>query len=255
MPLAVFKLDEEDDYKVMFKSAAKCKDPMVNLVVEMLRKRKKDESDDDTVKGKKPKKKSKIPSENDVLPANADINAKIALLRTKWTCHANDGSDYCWISGEEKEHVHLGNPHFNMWAAAWAHGSCDEETPPNHGIFATKHGAKLAPPSLLQRRAAGNQAAAPAAPTINNHINIPDGFLDLVRPRTAVAAPPPVAPQPSLISHHSHPMLLPANTGVGPPMTIIDFCTLYELDAEISAKFSKNGYKNAGVFFWIKIAG
>ncbi|KAJ7639649.1 hypothetical protein DFH06DRAFT_1138372 [Mycena polygramma] len=255
-------LDEEDDYKVMLKSAAKCKDPVVNLAVEMVHeKKKKDDSDDDTGKVKKPKKKSKmfqIPSENDILPANAEINAKIALLRTKWTCHANDGSDYCWISGEEKEHIALGNPHFNMWAAAWvfpqAHGSCDDETPPNHGIFATKSGGKLAPSSLLQRRAAGNQPVAPAAPTINNHFTIPDRLLDLVRPQAAVAAAPPVALQPSFIPHHAHPMLLPPNTEVGPPMTIADFCTLYELDAEILAKLTKNGYKNSGVFFWIKIA-
>jgi hypothetical protein len=60
-----------------------------------------------------------IPSENDISAPNAEINAKIGLLRTKYTCHADDGSNYCWVSGEEKQHIALGHAHFNLWAAAW----------------------------------------------------------------------------------------------------------------------------------------
>jgi hypothetical protein len=64
-----------------------------------------------------------VPSENDISPANAEINAKIALLRTKYTCHADDGSDFCWVSPEDGKHVALGHPHFSMWAAAWVPSS------------------------------------------------------------------------------------------------------------------------------------
>jgi hypothetical protein len=60
-----------------------------------------------------------VPSENDVSPVNAEINAKIALLRTKYTCHDSDGSDFCWVSPEDGKHIALGHAHFNMWAAAW----------------------------------------------------------------------------------------------------------------------------------------
>jgi hypothetical protein len=60
-----------------------------------------------------------VPSENDISPANSEINQKIAVLRTKYTCHGNHGSDFCWVSGEEKEHILMGHSHFNMWAATW----------------------------------------------------------------------------------------------------------------------------------------
>ncbi|KAK6971381.1 hypothetical protein R3P38DRAFT_2813879 [Favolaschia claudopus] len=67
----------------------------------------------------KSKKKSKIPSEKGISAANTEINNKIGQLRAKWTCNVNDGSDYCWISGETRQHIPLHNPHFESWAAAW----------------------------------------------------------------------------------------------------------------------------------------
>ncbi|KAJ7603003.1 hypothetical protein DFH06DRAFT_1350731 [Mycena polygramma] len=242
-------LDEEDDYKVMLKVPQNARIRWFNLAVEMVHVRfgekEEDDSDDDTGKVKKPKKKSKIPSENDILPANAEINAQNRAPAHQRTCHANDGSDYCWISGEEKEHIALGNPHISTCGPlrGCAHGSCDDETPPNHGIFATKSGGKLAPSSLLQRRAQGISPWRRSPDHQQSLLLYPTGSLDLVRPQAAVAAAPPVALQPSFIPHHAHPMLLPPNTEVGPPMTIADFCTLYELDAEILAKLTKNGYK------------
>jgi hypothetical protein len=59
-----------------------------------------------------------ILSENDILPVNVEVNNKIAQLRAKWTCHAADRSDYCYVSRDDKVHIPLGNLHFTTWAAA-----------------------------------------------------------------------------------------------------------------------------------------
>ncbi|KAJ7829506.1 hypothetical protein B0H14DRAFT_3717362 [Mycena olivaceomarginata] len=143
------QLDDEAAYKVMVAAAIKCKDPKINLAVVRLQEnngKDSDAEDDKKKKKKKDTKKSKIPSENDISAPNAEINAKIGLLRTKYTCHANDGSDYCWVSGEEKRHIPLGHVHFNLWAAAWAKGDADADTPPNHAIFSGKGNVNTRPP-------------------------------------------------------------------------------------------------------------
>ncbi|KAJ7788577.1 hypothetical protein B0H14DRAFT_3576311 [Mycena olivaceomarginata] len=185
------------------------------------------DAEDDKKKKKKDTKKSKIPSENDISAPNAEINTKIGLLRTKYTCHANDGSDYCWVSGEEKQHIALGHAHFNLWAAAWAKGDADADTPPNHAIFSGEGNGGRAPPSILQKRS--------AAPTINISF---DGLADLLRPAPAPAAGPP---------HHTNEpqMLLPPNTQPGEPMLISMFCVTYNLDDSILEKLTTNRYKNA----------
>ncbi|KAJ7800603.1 hypothetical protein B0H13DRAFT_1932559 [Mycena leptocephala] len=178
---------------------------------------------------KKKAKKSKVPSENDISPANADINNKIVQLRSRYTCNANDGSDYCW-----------------------AEGSCDKETPPNHHIFRSKGNANhLAPPTLLQRRIAANQPTS-NAPVINNHFSLPDGFLDILRGQHTAPDAPAALP-PLVHTTHDHSMLLPPNTKVGVSISIANFCHDYDLDVGISTKFSTNGYKNTSVFYLIKI--
>ncbi|KAJ7668085.1 hypothetical protein B0H17DRAFT_1210147 [Mycena rosella] len=250
-------LDDLDAYEHMVASAMKCKDPTVNLAVELDIKTKNNENvDEPPSKGKKSKgKRTKIPSENDVLPGNKVISDKIQLLRAKWTCHANDGSDYCWVSGDMKEHLPLGHAHFNMWAAAWANDAADADTPPNHKIFEVKGGVTAAP-TLLQRRLAANNATN-NAPVINNHFAIPDGLLDLLRPNAPAAAPAaPIVPvpAPSSIALHNEPMLLPPGTVVGPRLSMAAFCGIYELDDSIVEKFAANGYKNASVMYLIKLA-
>ncbi|KAJ7144628.1 hypothetical protein C8R44DRAFT_846323 [Mycena epipterygia] len=251
------ELDDTESYNHMLESAKKCKDPVVNLAIEMLnvtdykKFQREEEIEDKTTK--KPKQKTKIPSENDILPANAILNSKIAQLRTKWTCHANDGSDYCWVSGEQKEHIPLGHPHFNMWAAAWAQGACDDERPPNHAIFKTKGGGAdgLAAPTLLQRRIAANQPQPTStAPVINNNFTLPDRLLDLFHPAepSVPVVHIPAVPAPD------HVMLLPPSTKVGDRMSIPNFCNLYDLDQSIADKLTANGYKNASVLYLIKLA-
>ncbi|KAJ6585988.1 hypothetical protein B0H19DRAFT_1060163 [Mycena capillaripes] len=258
------ELYDDDDFKTMIRSAKKCKDPTVNIAVSLMQddEKTKDANDEKEEAAKKKKnKKSKIPSENDISPANAEINQKIAALRTKYTCHGNHGSDFCWVSGEEKEHIPLGHPHFNMWAAAWSQGACDDNNPPNHHIFKSKkkdNTNQLAPPTLLQRRIAGNQIAAAQStvPVINNNFTIPDAFLDLIRPSqpTAPAAAPATAAPPPLIQPlHEQVMLLPPNTKVGEPITITQFCVQYDLDDSIATKLASNGYRKATSFNFMQL--
>ncbi|KAJ6545824.1 hypothetical protein DFH09DRAFT_1508674 [Mycena vulgaris] len=252
------ELDDVDSYTHMLDNAKKCKDPTANLAIELLQNSVAEQSDSDDApktKGKKGKK-SKIPTENDILPANKAINDQIAILRNKWTCHTNHGSDYCWISGEEKEHIPLGNPHFNAWAAGIENGACDTDTPPNHKLF-NKNGnsAHLAPPTLLQRRAAAaNQAPHSAGPVIHNNFTFLDALLEIFRPNGIAPAPAPAANHAATSGPVQDQItLLPPHTQVPGRLPITDFCSIYELDNSIRDKLVANGYRNASVFYLIKL--
>ncbi|KAJ7756037.1 hypothetical protein DFH07DRAFT_959168 [Mycena maculata] len=250
-------LDDLTNYEHMVASGLKCKaSPSVTIAGENSQSsEEEDTSKKNKSKGKKVK--SKIPTENDISPINAGVNQKILELRTRHACHANDGSDYCWVSGEAKEHVALGNPQFQMWGAGWEQGVCDLETPPNHKIFQTKKNAgDLAPLTTLQRRIATANQPTSTAPIINNHFSIPDAFVDMLRPPTVHAPPVPPGPLtlPVISSNTAEDMLLPAGTRVGQQMLIPEFCTLYDLDDSISSKLATNGYKKASAFNFIKLA-
>ncbi|KAF8130014.1 hypothetical protein K438DRAFT_1999602 [Mycena galopus ATCC 62051] len=242
-------LDDEDAYKHMVAAALRGQNPSVNLAISYSEEKTKSDVEEEKASSKKKTgKKSKVPSENDISPANAEINAKIALLRAKYTCHTDDGSDYCWVSPEDAKHVALGHPHFNMWAAAWAHGTSDEETPPNHAIFSGNGNSGLASKSLLQRRAA-NAASTSTAPTIHNNFTIPDGLLDFFRPAARV----PAQPSASVTPPHEQLTLLPSGMNVGEQMSISMFCITYGLDDAIAEKFGKNGYKTMASFRFIEL--
>ncbi|KAF7326738.1 hypothetical protein MVEN_02592700 [Mycena venus] len=246
-------LDDSEAYNHLIAKALKCKDPTANIIVEL--KAEEAAAAAPAEPSKKKGKKSKIPSENDILPANAEINNKIAQLRAKWTCHAADGSDYCYVSGDDKEHIPLGNPHFSTWAAACLNGAADDETPPNHKLFNPKsNSSRLAPPTILQRRIAqANESATPAAPIIHNNFSFPDGLVDLLRggPAHPSATTPTTS---SSLSAAENTMLLPPNTGVGARMPISDFCERYDLGTSIAEKLTNNGYKYSSVFYLIKLS-
>ncbi|KAJ7930251.1 hypothetical protein B0H13DRAFT_2534525 [Mycena leptocephala] len=230
-------LDDLAAYKHMLKSALKCKDPNVQLSIKVEDLGGDEEKPANDPKPGKKTKKSKIPSENDISPINMAINQKIAVLRAKWACNASDGSDFCWVSPEDKEH---------------RKGDCDDDTPPNHKIFETKGNRQLAPLSLLQRRAAANQPVPPPAPVINNIF--PEAMMRLLNPTAApeIPAAPPRAPHPPPL--HYEPMLLPPNTNVGAGITIQAFCDVYDLDMSIRDKFHAHGFKNADVFYLVKLS-
>ncbi|KAJ7705699.1 hypothetical protein B0H14DRAFT_2647267 [Mycena olivaceomarginata] len=246
-------LDDEDTYKHMVTAALRGQNPSVNLAISYSEDKtpKSDVEEEKAVTRKKIGKKSKVPSENDVSPVNAEINAKIALLRTKYTCHDNDGSDFCWVSPKDGKHIALGHAHFNMWAAAWAHGSGDDETPPNHTIFSSNGNSGLASKSLLQRRAAAtaSQASTATGPTIHPHNNftIPDQLLNFFRPAGALKPAPITQPyEPQLT-------LLPPGMNVSQQMPITTFCVIANLDDAIAEKFAANGYRTTAAFRFIEL--
>ncbi|KAJ7807055.1 hypothetical protein B0H14DRAFT_3765172 [Mycena olivaceomarginata] len=246
-------LDDEDAYKHMVSAALRGQNPSVNLAISYSEDKtpKSDVEEEKAVTRKKIGKKSKVPSENDVSPVNAEINAKIALLHTKYTCHDNDGSDFCWVSPEDGKHIALGHAHFNMWAAAWAHGSGDDETPPNHAIFSSNGNSGLASKSLLQRHAAAtaSQASTVTGPTIHTHNNftIPDQLLNFFRPAGALQPAPITQPyEPQLT-------LLPPGMNVGQQMPITTFCVIANLDDAIAEKFATNGYRTTAAFRFIEL--
>ncbi|KAJ7192175.1 hypothetical protein GGX14DRAFT_596153 [Mycena pura] len=191
-----------------------------------------------------------VPSDKDIDPANALINKKIGTLRLRWTCNAKDGSDYCWVNGENK-HLALTHAHFSRWAAAWEQGLCDETKPPNHFLFSEEPAAGGT--SLLQRRVAAQAAprataavSAPAAPVINFHL--PDGLLNHLMPRTV---DPPATHQPVPSTPDS--MLLPPNKAVGPNMSVSNFCALYGLKPAVAAKLSAHGFENCATFYLVTL--
>ncbi|KAK6974796.1 hypothetical protein R3P38DRAFT_3481402 [Favolaschia claudopus] len=231
------------DYTTMIANGAKGKDPKINFHVVL--ECDGDSNDVDSEPATKPKKTSKIPSEKGISAANIEINNKIGQLRAKWTCNVNDGSDYCWILGETREHITLHNPHFEAWAAAWAQGSADLLTPPDLPLFRgkTKEG-EVAPRTLLQRRLAAKEPQS-NAPIIN--FSLPDALFGMMnggQNPPAAAAPP--APPANL-------MLLPPNTQVGPSSSIDEFCIFYGLSADISTKLTANGYQDTDIFYLVSI--
>ncbi|KAJ7751628.1 hypothetical protein B0H16DRAFT_1839965 [Mycena metata] len=258
---------DADGYTHMISNTVPMPSPTVNLAARLPKTAKEseddvDEEEDDDKKGKKKGKgkKSKPPSEKEISPINTDINSKIAVLREKYSCHANDGSDYCWVSPDDQVHVPLGNPHFNMWAAAWAHGTCDADKPPTHNIFARDNlkadcvaGVTTAP-SILQRRVAVSQAqTGSSAPVINNHFTLPDALITALLPAPAAAPLPAPTPVPTP-TDPTHEALLPPNTIISKGMLISEFCTEHNRGESILEKLAKNGYRKTDGFRFILLS-
>ncbi|KAJ7027594.1 hypothetical protein C8F04DRAFT_1294007 [Mycena alexandri] len=133
-------------YNHLLKKASKMDDPVAWIRIdpkkyhapEKLNK----ENTEELVTGRagKGKKRTEVPKEDRILPANAALNEKIGILRARWACsHPGGpcGSDFCYIKPDGEEHFPLGHDHFNVWAAAWLKGPnvADENKPPNDKLF------------------------------------------------------------------------------------------------------------------------
>ncbi|KAJ7269013.1 hypothetical protein C8J57DRAFT_1227768 [Mycena rebaudengoi] len=222
-------LDDREMYKHMLAKSQKSKDPVANVIVEL--EDGLEEPDTDLgAKEKERRRKEKSPRSHLRMTFSlpiAIINLKIGLQKAKWTCHTNDGSDYCWVSDNAKDHLHLTHAHFSTWDGCLTNNSCDNKTPPNHALFDVR-GGRTAPSTALQRCIANNQPAAASAPTINNHFTLPDVLLEIIRPGSTTAAPAPnnhITTQP--ITEQL--MLLLPNLRVGEQLTIGAFCIDYDL--------------------------
>ncbi|KAJ7861087.1 hypothetical protein B0H14DRAFT_3619924 [Mycena olivaceomarginata] len=212
-------LDDEDAYKHMVTAALRGQNPSVNLAISY--------------------------SEDKVAPKSDVEEEKTTSKKNQ----ARKASDFCWVSPEDGKHIALGHPHFNMWAAAWAHGNGDDETPPNHAIFSGNGNSGLASKSLLQRRAAAatSQASTATGPTIHNNFTIPDQLLNFFRPAGA--------PQPAPITQPYEPQLtlLPPGMNVSQQMPITTFCVIANLDDAIAEKFAVSGYRTTAAFRFIEL--
>ncbi|KAJ7227494.1 hypothetical protein GGX14DRAFT_556044 [Mycena pura] len=263
--------DESTTFEHMMETASVMTKPAVTLAVVLDDGNETSSSDEkDAGKATKTRKKSKVPSEKDIDPANASINLKIQLLRNKYICNTADGSDHCYVN-ENGKHIPLGHSHFRTWAAAMKDGTCTDEAPPNHHLFDENAPSQS---SLLQRRiAAQANARALATPVINNHFTIPDALLNFL-PRTdqdrlppltlapASASTPASAPAPALVSASipaSVPAsaisdtLLPPGTNCGMKISVTEFCKIHQLDDSILHKLTNEGYKTTATFRYVSL--
>jgi hypothetical protein len=127
--------------------------------------------------------------------------------------------------------------------------------PPNNALFDRISPQSLAARSpLIARRAALNaNANAPPSPQIN--FNFPPEILGLfgnARNPAPVPAPAP-APAPAHPTN-SVPMLLPFGVVPGPSLTIEAFCTQYQLDDDICARFRQHKFKKTDSFAYIAVS-
>ncbi|KAF7372254.1 hypothetical protein MVEN_00084900 [Mycena venus] len=248
-------LADDEHYKYLVKKALLIqKNPSAKIIVEPKETSAmtdKENNDEETKKGKKGSKKTRVPNARDILPANVALNEKIGELRERWICPTpggSCGSAHCDFSPTEPEHFPLSHTHMQSWAAAWY---ADLETPPNNEHFDRVAAAAWAAKSpLLQRRLEQKEAAsakhAPAAPQV--HINFPPEIANLLRPAPPIAAPNAFIPRPN-----SSNMLISPSRVSGADLSIEDFCSLYDLDSDISHRFKEHKFKRTTAFKFVEV--
>ncbi|KAJ7877283.1 hypothetical protein B0H13DRAFT_1631817 [Mycena leptocephala] len=219
-----------------------------------------DEGDDVAAKQGK-KKTTKVPKARDILPANVALNEKIGELRERWVCPTPGGpcgSAHCYFNEINPEHVPLGHDHFKSWGAATLKGNAfaDIETPPNNELFdKVSQGARAAKSPLLQRRLELQQEAtarqAPPAPQV--HLNFGAEIAGLFRAAAAPPAPPAAVPNAFIPPPDSSNMLIPFPRLPGADLSIEDFCTFYNLDADICERFKQQRFKRTTAFKFVEV--
>ncbi|KAJ7742536.1 hypothetical protein B0H16DRAFT_1890211 [Mycena metata] len=248
-------------YNHLLKKASKMDDPAARIRIDPKKyyapEKPNKENTEELVTGRagKGKKRTEVPKEDRILPANAALNEKIGILRARWACsHPGGpcGSDFCYIKPDGEEHFPLGHDHFNVWAAAWLKGPnfADENKPPNDKLFDGIHpGALGARAPLLQRRLdLQNQRNTPVQPPMPQiTINMPD-MVQRYQPAAALPAPPVPGP-----AYTGPAMLIPAHLVPDKKLTIEEFCKTYELDDEIAARFRENKYKTTDAFVYVEV--
>ncbi|KAJ7144346.1 hypothetical protein C8R44DRAFT_601387 [Mycena epipterygia] len=258
-------LNDSTKYDLLLSNALKIKThPAVKIIVEPKTVRRPvppsaDKENEDKTKGKKAVKKTKVPNARDILPGNVALNDKIAAIREKWKCPTQGGrcgSEHCFVHPDEPDHFPLSQAHCESWGAAMLKGEefATINKPPNNELFDKLDPRGLAARSpLLQRRLELNQQKAAAAnPQIN--INFPPELVGLFgRP----AAPDPVG-APVLLPrvappHPDVPMLISPGIAAGPSLSVEDFCTRYDLDDDICARFKQFKYKKTDSFRYITL--
>ncbi|KAJ7164536.1 hypothetical protein C8R46DRAFT_901290 [Mycena filopes] len=258
------QLTDEAKYKYLVDNALKIKsNPGAKIFVEvkavcwslnrfLTAQNKENENDEDDDEGPaKKKRKTKVcevPKERDILPANAAVNAKIAVLRERHLCPTPNGpcgSEHCFVHPDDRNHFPLSHAMFESWAAACLKGDqfATIDKPPNNQLFDRINPRSLAAQSpLLQRRLDLKQSA-------NNsqiNINIPPELLALL--------PRPAPPAPAVPPANGPIMLIPSHLIAGPTLVMGTFCANYDLDDDISERFRRFKYKTTDSLSYVSIS-
>ncbi|KAJ7780217.1 hypothetical protein DFH07DRAFT_730079 [Mycena maculata] len=255
------QLNDDTKYDHLVEDALKIKkDANAKIVVEpklvqpfqeqVTQNKENNEADNDN---RKEKKRSRIPATRDILLANAALNAEIGKLRDKYICPTGRcPTGHCFVDPDDPDHFPLGNTHVESWAAAILKGPefATIKKPPHDDLFNKINPIRLAARTpLLQRRAElrdKEKAANNTAPQIN--FNFPLDIANLFCPIPAALPPPP-----AVLDHNTSPMLIPASMIPGPALSIDDFCTQYDLDADICDRFKQHKFKGTKVFAYVAL--
>ncbi|KAI5985290.1 hypothetical protein EDD15DRAFT_2374350 [Pisolithus albus] len=184
------------------------------------------------------------------LPGNIRVNKNIQLLRDVWLCKKPDSacpSTHCYVTTSD-EHFPLSHEHFNCWAAAMLKGTEHAmiTKPPNHRLFdaidtrGNITQEKLSP--VLQHRLAALEPKSNTPQVSSPVINVTLGNDILGFAHTSMG------PQLQMPQHKIETMndsLLPMTHVPGEDMTIIDFCTRYDLGDMILKKLQDNSFRKA----------
>ncbi|KAJ7166771.1 hypothetical protein C8R46DRAFT_1034776 [Mycena filopes] len=225
------QLTDEVKYKYLVDNALKIKsNPGAKIFVEVktgvtAQNKENENGEDDDEGPAKKKRKTKVPKERDILPANAAVNAKIAVLRERHLCPTPNGpcgSEHCFLKGDQFATI---------------------DKPPNNQLFDRINPRSLAAQSpLLQRRLDLKQSA-------NNsqiNINIPPELLALL--------PRPAPPVPAVPPANGPIMLIPSHLITGPTLLMGTFCTQYDLDDDLSERFRHYKFKTTDSLSYVSIS-
>ncbi|KAG1794193.1 uncharacterized protein HD556DRAFT_1237028, partial [Suillus plorans] len=269
-------LSDEDDYKELIKCLMKIKEPIVTIYVQELSDLKKvcrkdrasykengSSGEDSSDEGQRRKRKKKKTQKTKAL------NRNITKLTDRWVCHKKPGchSEHCFVNpGDGGSHIPLSFPLLDCWASAMEKGPeyATLEMPPNHSHFSMVPIELLGHQSLLavrcQQQQANEQAKklvatpAPASsgPVVN--VNFPPELFQAIRGLSAPMASqfpsqnlaPAMHPAPSLLS--------PAQlTSLGPQLTLIDFCSMYEISDTLRKKLLEHGFNSSHSLRYVTI--
>ncbi|KAJ7801362.1 hypothetical protein B0H14DRAFT_3155580 [Mycena olivaceomarginata] len=158
----------------------------------------------------------------------------IVQLQTTHRCNDNQcSSRFCFLGNPSGTHVRLTPLHFSTWAAAILAETpeVDLSNPPplENKLFMPSVTSATDDIALLASRRLNNKSASPPSITVNNDFS---GFAALLQPLFPASRPAPTtAATPS-----SGSSLAPHSPSKRTRMSMSDFCTAFELSAEIQIR-------------------
>jgi len=190
----------------------------------------------------------------DILPANFAINNKIRTLREQWECNITTcKSDFCFVPADGP-HFPLGHGHFEKWAAAMVHAPSHPTLLSSNVHLCSGFMAMIWPAwkscqtscysiqfhltQLYQSRlnAISKEKPPPpmpAAPVIN--VVLPNNMFNPYQHQPLLSAPQMTG-------------LIPSTHGLGPQMSMEQFCSIFALSEDIFHQLNANKYSGTQAF-------